>query len=102
MLGRVRDFFNQVRRLFIEDQTQRDPTWQLIVCRVPIQKDYSSCGVCVCVNVWHLTHGYIPSYECISGMKAWRQWVFAFILRGCSVDPTVMMALRQASRNPKP
>jgi Ulp1 family protease len=98
MLELVRDFFNEARRLFVEDPKQSDPTWQLIVYRVPQQRDQASCGVCVCVNASLLVRGRCLSYECDTGMQAWREWLFAVILSGCSKDPSVVQALKKLSK----
>jgi Ulp1 family protease len=68
--------------------TAKTHTWQLIqynTPEVPRQRDAYSCGVCVCVNAWHLVTGHYPSYTCplLHGMDRWRRWVFSYIMAEC-------------------
>ena len=95
LLEKVRDFFNLSRMLFLS-RTEAQlgaPTWQLVAYNtpscVPRQKDGSSCGVCVCVNAWHLVRGRCLAYECDLGMLGWQTWVFTILLCACSAVPRV-------------
>jgi Ulp1 family protease len=89
LMQQVRSFLTIVIKKFDPERTSSHRThfaWQLLqyIAHVPQQKDASSCGVCVCVNAWHLVSGRYPSYTCIKGMQRWRLWVFSVIMAECA------------------
>jgi hypothetical protein len=95
VLHHLREFFIELFSQFVvTEHEQREADWQLAYYPgttpsfqrgVPRQHDSAACGVCCCVNAWHLVRGLAPMYTCPFGMVAWRRWCLAVILfHGCT------------------